>query len=94
MLVFPDNTGPVIDSRVFCVPHSLDSIVLDHRTFMKAGGDLKRAKRVLFSSGLMYSHTTCIRDLTKKLKVPSKIQFQSVDPLNKINILFSSLQLH
>ena len=39
---------------------------------MEAGGDLKRAKRVLFSSGLMYSHTTCIRESihrTKKLKV-------------------------
>ena len=33
--------------------------------------------------------------LTKKLKVvTSKISFQSVGPLNKINILFSSLQLH
>ena len=90
MPVLPDNTGPVIDSRGFCVPHSLDSIVLDHRSFMEAEGDLKRAKQVLFSNGLMYSHTTCIREsihLTKKLKVTSKIQFQSVGPLNKFNIL-------
>ena len=76
-----------------CVPHSLDSIVLDHRSFMEARGDLKRAKWVLFSSGLMYSHPESIH-LTKKLKVTSKIQFQSVGPLNKINILYSSLQLH
>ena len=32
--------------------------------------------------------------LIKKVKVISKIQFQSVGPLNKINILFSSLQLY
>ena len=57
MPVWPVNTGPVIDSRGSCVLHSLDSIVLDHRSFMEFGGDLKRAKRVLFSSGLMYSHT-------------------------------------
>ena len=50
MPVLPDNTGPVIDSRVFqdsCVSHSLDSIILDHISFMyimKLGGDLKRAK--------------------------------------------------
>ena len=78
MPVLPDKTGPVIGS---CVPHSLDSIALDHRSFMEAGGDLKSAKRVLFSCGLMYSHTTCIREsihLTKILKVTSKIQFQSV----------------
>ena len=75
------------------VPHSLDSIVLDHRSFMEARGDLKRAKWVLFSSGLMYSHPESIH-LTKKLKVTSKIQFQSVGPLNKINILYNSLQLH
>ena len=88
MPVLPDDTESVIDSRGSCVSHSLDSIVLDHRSFMEAGGDLKRTKRVLFSSGLMYSH----KDLTKKLKVTSKIQFQSVGPLN--NNLFSSLQLH
>ena len=52
MPVLPDNTGPFIDSRGSCVPHSLDCIVLDHRSFMEAGGGLKRAKRVLFSSGL------------------------------------------
>ena len=82
MPVLPDNTGPVIDSRGSCVPLSLDSIVLDHRSFMEAGGDLKRAKQVLFSSWLMYSHTTCIREsihLTKKLKVtisePSSIEW-------------------
>ena len=57
MLVLPDNTEPVIDNRGSCVPHCLDSIVLDRRSVMEAGGDLKRAKRVLFSSGLMYSHT-------------------------------------
>ena len=45
MLVLPDNTGPVIDSRGSCVLHSLDSIVRDQKGFMKAGGDLKRAKR-------------------------------------------------
>ena len=56
MPVLPDNTEPVIDSRGSCVPHCLDSIVLDRRTVMEAGGDLKRAKRVLFSSGLMQSH--------------------------------------
>ena len=49
MPVLPDKTGPVIDSRGSCVPHSLDSIALDHRSFMEAGGDLKSAKRVLFS---------------------------------------------
>ena len=86
MPVFPDNTGPFIDSRGSCV--SLDSIVFDHRSCMEAGGDLKRANQVLFSSGLMYSYTTCIRESTKKLKVSSKIQSQSVGPLNKINILF------
>ena len=53
MPVWPVNTGPVIDSRGSCVLHSLDSIVLDHRSFMEVGGDMKRAKRVLFSSGLM-----------------------------------------
>ena len=52
MPVWPDNTGLVIDSRDSCVPHSLDSIVLDHRYFVEAGGDLIRAKQVLFSSGL------------------------------------------
>ena len=62
MPVLPDNTGPFIDSRGFCVPHYLDSFVLDHTSFMKAGGDLKRAKLVLFSSGLMYSYTICIRE--------------------------------
>ena len=56
MPVLPDNTGPVIYSRGSCVPHSLDSIVLDHRSFMEARGNLKRAKGFLFSSGLMYSH--------------------------------------
>ena len=57
----------------------------------------EQSGQVLFSSGFMYSHTTCIREsihLTKKLKVTSKIQFQSAGPLNKINILFSSLPLH
>ena len=93
MPVLPDNTGSVIDSRGSCVLHSLDSIVLDHRSFIhEAGGDLKRAKGVLFSSGLC-NHIESIH-LTKKLKVTSKMPFQSVDPLNIINILFSSLQLH
>ena len=92
MPVLSDNTGPVIDSRGSCVLHSLDSTVLDHTSFMETGGDVKRAKLVLFSSGLMHSHTICIREsihLTKKLIVNSKIQFQSVDPLNKI--IFSSV---
>ena len=62
MPVLPDDTESVIDSRGSCVSHSLDSIVLDHRSFMEAGGDLKRTKRVLFSSGLMYSH----KDLTNR----------------------------
>ena len=61
MPVLPDNTGPVIDSRGSCVPHSLDSIGLDHKSFMEPRGDVKRAKRVLLSSGLMYSHSTCIQ---------------------------------
>ena len=43
MPVLPDNTGPFIDSRGSCVPHSLDSIVLDpaQKFCMEAGGDLK-----------------------------------------------------
>ena len=57
MPVLPDNTEPVIDSGGSCVPHCLDSIVLDHRSVMKAGGDLKRAKRVLFSSARAYVFT-------------------------------------
>ena len=57
MPVLHDNTGPVIDSRGSCVSHSLVSVVLDHRSFTEFGGDLKRAKWVLFSSGLMHSHT-------------------------------------
>ena len=62
MPVLSDNTGPVIDSRGSCVLYSLDSTVLDHKSFMETGYDVKRAKRVLFSSGLMHSHTTCIRE--------------------------------
>ena len=48
LLFLPDNSGPVIDSRRSCVPHSLNSIILDHRYFVEAGGDLIRAKQVLF----------------------------------------------
>ena len=86
---------------MFLCPHSLDSIVIDHRSFMEARGDLKRANQVYCSQvGLcIHVHIPLASEspymhLTKKLKVTSKILFQSVGPLNKINILFSSLQLH
>ena len=56
--------GQLLIVGVLVVSHSLDSIVLDHRSFVEARGDLKRAKGVLFSSG---PHTESIH-LTKKLK--------------------------
>ena len=62
MPVLSDNTGPVIDSRGSCVLYSFDSTVLYPKSFMETGYDVKRAKWVLFSSGLMHSHTTCIRE--------------------------------
>ena len=69
MPVLPDNTGSVIDSRGSCVPHSLDSIVLDHRSFMEAGGNLKRAK-LKWAYVFTYMYRVHIH-LTKKLKVTS-----------------------
>ena len=86
MPVLPDNTGPVIDSRGSCVPRSLDSIVLDHISFLEAGGYLKRAKLKW-----AYVFTYLSIHLTNKLKVTSKIQFQSVGPLNKHSLQFSSV---
>ena len=91
--VLPDNTGPVIDSRGSCVPHSLDSIVLDHKSFMEAGGDLKSAKWVLFSSGLMYIHITLASEspyiLLRNSRSPLRYNFIV---LILSSVLFSSLQ--
>eukprot|EP00731_Ephydatia_muelleri_P033241 Em0026g61a len=43
-LITLDQLGMSVDRRGSCVPRSLDSIILDHQSFIEAGGNLKRAK--------------------------------------------------
>eukprot|EP00731_Ephydatia_muelleri_P022828 Em0015g411a len=43
-LITLDQLGMSVDRRGSCVPCSLDSIILDHQSFIEAGGNLKRAK--------------------------------------------------
>ena len=75
MPVLPDNTGSVIDSRGSCVPHSLDSIVLDHRSFMEAGGNLKRAK-LKWAYVFTYMYRESIYILLRNSRSPVRYNFR------------------
>ena len=86
MHVLPDKTGPVIDSRGSFVPHSLDSIVLDQKGVMKAGGNLKRAKR--------YCSQLVLMVFTYRLYTMQRVHIHLTTEKLNMNIRDASPPLH